>query len=87
MYDVITFGTKTKGVNVVTDNIQSPYGFVINPATGYIALEGDELLSAVTPELELNELQQTIAVKPLGNEQEYVLYNLFYYSINGVLPE
>ena len=87
MYDVITFGAKTKGVNVVTDNIQSPYGFVINPATGYIALDGDELLSAVSPDLELDELQQTIAVKPLGNEQEYILFNLFYYSINGVLPE
>ena len=87
MYDVITFGARSAGVNIVTNSIQSPYGFAINPATHYVALADGVLLQPVTPNFVLDELQHLERIYPLGSEQEYMLYNLLYYSINNVLPD
>ncbi len=87
MYDVITFGAKSKGESVVTGCIPSPYGFSINPAIHYAALADGALLPAVTPDFAIDELKQPAHIYPLGSEQEYLLYNLLYYSINSVLPD
>ena len=87
MYDVITFGAKSAGVNIVTNSIQSPYGFAINPATHYVTLADGALLQPVTPNFAVDELQHMEHIYPLGSEQEYMLYNLLYYSINNVLPD
>ena len=86
MHDLITLGSKTSGANVMTLRIESPFGFAINPATNYLAPAGDALLGAVTPDLPVDELQQIAAIYPLGSEQEYVLYSIFYYSVTGALP-
>ena len=87
MYDVITFGAKSAGVNIVAECILSPYGFAINPATHYVALADGVLLQPVTPNFTVDELQHVEHVYPLGSEQEYMLYNLLYYSINNILPD
>ena len=86
MYDVITFGAKSKGESIVTGCIPSPYGFSINPAMHYAALADGALLPAVTPDFSIDELKQPVHIYPLGSEQEYLLYNLLYYSINSTLP-
>ncbi len=87
MYDVLTFGAKSKGESIVTGCIPSPYGFSINPAMHYASLADGALLPAVTPDFSIDELKQPAHIYPLGSEQEYLLYNLLYYSINSVLPE
>ncbi len=87
MYDVIIFGDKSAGVNIVTNTMRSPYGFAINPATHYVALADGAQLQPVTPDFALNELQHVERIYPLGSEQEYMLYNILYYSINSVLPD
>ena len=85
MYDLITFGASTAGISTRTVRFQSPYGFAINPVTNYIALANSKLL-ATTPDYSLNEQQQITNIYPLGSEQEYILYNILYYSLNGALP-
>ena len=87
MYDVITFGARSAGVNIVAECIQSPFGFAINPAMHYVTLADGALLAAVNPNFALDELQQVARIYPLGSEQEYMLYNLLYYSINTQLPD
>ena len=87
MYDVITFGARSAGVNIVAECIQSPFGFAINPAMHYVTLADGALLAAVNPNFALDELQQVARIYPLGSEQEYMLYNLLYYSIYTQLPD
>ena len=87
MYDVITFGARSAGVNIVAECIQSPFGFAINPAMHYVTLADGALLAALNPNFALDELQQVARIYPLGSEQEYMLYNLLYYSINTQLPD
>ena len=87
MYDLMIFGAKSKGVNTMTSRFESPYGFAINPATNYIALSGGEQLTAVAPDYSVSELQHVENIHPLGSEQEYMLYNILYYSTNGALPQ
>ena len=86
MYDVIIFGARSAGVSLVTGNIPSPYGFSINPVMHYSASADGALLSAVTPDFAIDELQQPAHIYPLGSEQEYMLYNLLYYTVNSTLP-
>ena len=45
------------------------------------------LCFVVSPNFAVDELQHVEHVYPLGSEQEYMLYNLLYYSINNVLPD
>ena len=87
MYDVITFGARSAGVNIVAECIQSPFGFAINLAMYYLTLADGALLAAVNPNFALDELQQVARIYPLGSEQEYMLYSLLYYSINTQLPD
>jgi hypothetical protein len=87
MYDVVTFGAKSAGVNIAANRMQSPYGFAINPATHYVTLADGALLQPVTPNFAVDELQHVERIYPLGSEQEYMLYNLLYYSINNALPD
>ena len=86
MHDVVIFGEKSAGVNTMSERIESPYGFAINPATNCMGLASGELLSGVVPDFQVNELGQIENIYQLGSEQEYILYNIFYYSINGSLP-
>ena len=87
MYDLLTFGAKSAGANVATENIESPYGFAINPATNNVLLADSTLLQAVVPDYGLNELAQPERIYPLGSEQEYLLFNTLHLALNGMLPE
>ena len=87
MYDLLTMGAKSAGANVSTEKIESPYGFVINPATNNVLLADSTLLQAVAPDYAINELAQIERVYPLGSEQEYLLFNAIHLAVNGILPE
>ena len=93
MYDLLTFGAKSAGANVMTEKFESPYGFSINPATSQILLADSTLLQAMTPDYALNELEPhakqdgPVQVYALGSEQEYMLFNIFYLASKGMLPE
>ena len=87
MYDdLLTIGAKSAGANVMTEKFESPYGFSINPATNQVLLADSTLLQAMTPDYAVNELKQLVPVHELGSEQEYMLYNIFYLTSNGMLP-
>ena len=86
MYDVITFGARSAGMSLVTGNILSPYGFAINPVMHYAAFADGAVLSATTPDFAVDELLQPAYIYPLGSEQEYLLYNVLYYTVNSTLP-
>lgn len=86
MHNLLTFGAKSAGANVMTDKFESPYGFSINPATNQILLADSTLLQAMTPDYAVNELQQPVQVHALGSEQEYMLFNILYLASKGMLP-
>ena len=86
MYDLLTIGAKSAGANVMTEKFESPYGFSINPATNQVLLADSTLLQAMTPDYAVNELEQLVQVHELGSEQEYMLFNIFYLTSNGMLP-
>ena len=86
MYDLLTIGAKSAGANVMTEKFESPYGFSINPATNQVLLADSTLLQAMTPDYAVNELEPTVQVHELGSEQEYMLFNIFYLTSNGMLP-
>ncbi len=88
-YEVMTIGGKSAGSNMMVEKIISPYGFSINPATAYAYSSDGNMLSTsgITPDYELDELAQVDQqVYPLGNEQEYLLFNATYIITNGTLP-
>lgn len=88
LHEVVTLGSTTFGANVVTDRIESPYGFSINPAVANVKLPDGNLISpaGLIPDYPLDEFAEPVAVYPLGDEQEYVLRNIEYLIINGVMP-
>lgn len=86
MYNLLTIGAKSAGANVMTEKFESPYGFSINPATNQVLLADSTLLQAMTPDYAVNELEQPVQVHELGSEQEYMLFNIFYLTSNGMLP-
>ena len=86
MYNLLTIGAKSAGANMMTEKFESPYGFSINPATNQVLLADSTLLQAMTPDYAVNELEQPVQVHELGSEQEYMLFNIFYLTSNGMLP-
>ncbi len=87
MYELMTFGSRSAASNLITKRFESPYGFAINPVTNCMALESGENLTATSPDFQLNELEHIQHIHTLGSEQEYLLYNIFYYITNGYMPE
>ena len=89
MYDVLTIGAKTAGINLMVENISSPYGFSISPATAVAYTSNGEILqtAGISPDYSFDELEQKNNIYPLGEEQEYLLYNAFYIITNGTSPE
>lgn len=88
MYDLLVIGQPGIGANVYARTISSPYGFAINPAVAYICSSSGEILSSAGIDVDypLQELADIKHIKPLGNQQEYMLYNVMYLIVNGVLP-
>lgn len=79
-------GQTAKVTDIATESIESPYDFTINPATSIIADANGEILTATTPDYELSEYGDSKHIYPLGNKQEYLLYNIAYIIANGTLP-
>lgn len=88
IYDVFTIGANSAGVNLMVDNIDSPYGFSINPAIAVAYSSNGNILppGGIIPDYIFDELEQKNNIYPLGKEQEYLLYNTFYIIINGTAP-
>ena len=80
MYDVYIIGEASAGVNIITEEIVSPYGFTINPATAFAySANGDKLSEeGMKTDFPFDELEQKNNIYPLGDKQEYLLYNTFY---------
>lgn len=79
-------GEKAVSTNHVTENFISPYNFEINPVTAIVYDANNEPLAASTPDFYLNEYEDLKHIYPLGNKQEYILYNISYIIANGSLP-
>lgn len=81
MYDAYTIGATTAGVNIMTEEFKSPYGFAINPATSVAYSSNGEILPAegIKPDYMFDELEQKKnGIYLLGDKQEFLLYNTFY---------
>ena len=89
MHEVQVVGERSTGANVLTQRFDSPYGYSINPAVAFLySSKGDELPSAGIPvDYPLYELNEIEHVYTLGSEQEYILRNIHYLIVNGVMPE
>lgn len=87
-YEVMTVGENSAGSNVMVKNMQSPYGFSINPAIAYAYSSDGNIVSdkGILPDYSVDELGQIDFIYPLGNTQEYLLYNTNYIISNGTLP-
>ena len=88
MHEVVTVGSRTAGANVMTEAIESPYGFTINPAVALIRTSGNNWLSSegISPDYPINEIEEPENIYPLGNKQEFILRNIEHLIINGSLP-
>ena len=86
IYDVYIIGEASAGVNIITEEIVSPYGFTINPATAFAySANGDKLSEeGVKTDFLFDELEQKNNIYPLGDKQEYLLYNTFYIIEYGI---
>lgn len=88
MFEVFTIGATSAGVNLMVEDIISPYGFSISPAIAFAYSSNGEILpeKGISPDYSFNELEQKNNIHPLGKEQEYLLYIAFYIIINGTAP-
>ena len=88
MYDVFIIGNNSAGVNIVAEQIISPYGFAIAPATAIACSSNGNILPSegIKPDYAFDELEQKSAIYPLGNEQEFLLYNTMYIISTGTAP-
>lgn len=87
--NAIVIGEKTVGENIETQSFESPYNFTINPATAFIENgEGEKMYpDGITPNYNINELNDFYNIQKLGSTQEYTLYNTIYYIVNGTFPQ
>lgn len=88
MYDVMTVGEATAGSSIIVEEIVSPYGFSINPATAVACMPNGEPFSESDskPDYIVNELDNK-ELHQLGNDQELLLYSTLYLIVNGHIPE
>lgn len=85
MYDVLIIGATSAGINIMTESISSPYGFSISPAIAVAYCSNGDIqpVEGITPDYPVDELENKTNIYPLGEEQEYLLYNTFYIIANG----
>lgn len=85
---VVIVGENTAGDNIYTETLASPYNFTISPAIGTLHTANGDALSSYGQHANytVNELSQLYQLYPLGEEQEFLLYNTFYLIVNGTLP-
>ncbi len=84
--NVIIVGQPSSGTHLYTECYESPYLFKINPATAYICDPAGEFLTTPLPDYVVDEYSDYRHVYPLGNRQEYIIYNVNYIIANGTLP-
>ena len=88
MHEVVTFGAGTAGANVMTEAMESAYGFTINPAVAFMHASDGRMFgtSGIAPDYPLDDTEEPEHIYPLGREQEYILRNIGYFITNGHLP-
>lgn len=79
-------GEAAKGGNLATECMESPYRFKINPVTAIVIDANGEPLAPTAPDYRLTEIGDYKHIYPLGDKQEYILYNIAYIIENGTLP-
>ena len=86
--EVYVAGARTAGTNMFTRCFDSPYGFSISPVVAFISSSGGGLLpqSGIVPDCPIDELAEIELIYKLGDEQEYILYNILYLIANELLP-
>ncbi len=86
--NAIVVGEKTVGQNFATQTYESPYNFSITPVTAFVEnVDGESMYpGGIIPNYSINELADFYKIYNLGNTQEYVLYNVIYYIVNGTFP-
>ena len=87
--NAIVIGEKTVGENIETQSFESPYNFIINPATAFIDNgEGESMYpEGISPNYTVNELSDIYNIHKLGSTQEYMLYNTIHYIVSGSFPQ
>lgn len=87
--NAMVIGEKTVGENVLTQPLESPYNFIINPATAFIedSIGAKMYPYGITPNHTINELDDLYGIHNLGSTQEYILYSTIYYIISGNFPQ
>lgn len=88
-YNVTIVGESTEGSNLVVKEFKSVFGFSIAPAVSMAYLPTGETIETggIVPDYTINEVEEIENIHPIGHEQEYLLYNVFYHMINGTMPE
>lgn len=85
--NVALVGTAPTHCDLLTEKRESPYNFSINAATAIIGDAAGNILSAVIPDIELNESAALNAIYPLGDEREYILQNICEIIKTGIRPQ
>lgn len=87
IHEVLLIGEKSAGKGLVTKEIESPFGFTINPVTAIMSASDDNgFEEGILPDYPLDELAEIQHIYPIGNEQEYILRCIEYLIVNGELP-
>lgn len=86
--NVVIMGETTAGDNLYVEKMESPFGFAINPTVAQVLSPDGTMLpaSGIFCDYNVNELSQYYTIFPLGEQQEYMLYNAIYFITNGQLP-
>ena len=85
--DVKVLGKPTGYMPLYTERFESPFAFDINPATAYIYDATGQNSTPALPDFEIPEYEDYYSISPLGNNQEYILYNICYLIANGTIPQ
>ena len=85
--NVTVVGTAPAPCTLLTEKRESPYNFSINASTAIIGDAEGNILSAVIPDIELNESAALNAIYPLGDEREYILQNICEIIKMGIRPQ
>ena len=83
--NVTIVGTTAAGSVLLTENFESPYKFIIHPATAFICNPLGEPTTALSPHYESQEYNGYTAIHQFGDEQEYMLQNVISIIKNGQL--
>lgn len=82
-------GNATMGDNLYTEEIESPYGFSINPVVARLYSTNGVVLpeGGIYTDYLVDEFSQIQIIYPLGDQQEYMLYSTIHLLTTGTVPQ